>query len=102
MILVLGHAARVHPTASSQTPHLIGRSCLSLTRAELRRDVVDLGTVGKAGVPTASALRSEVHEVPDRSEEIDAALLNVGRHPGMRCVKVTHGTRSVARENGND
>ena len=43
-----------------------------------------LGTVGKAGVPTAPTLRSEVHEVPDRSEQIDATLLNIGRHPGMR------------------
>jgi hypothetical protein len=36
-------------------------------------------------------LWGEVHEVPDRSEQIDATLLNVGRHPRMRCVKVTAG-----------
>jgi hypothetical protein len=45
---------------------------------------LDVSTVSKAGVPTAPALRGEVHEVPDRSEQIDATLLNVRRHPGMR------------------
>ena len=62
---------------------------LRLARGELGG--LDFGTVGKTGVPTAPALRGEVHEVPDRSEQIDATLLNVGRHPRMRCVKVTAG-----------
>jgi hypothetical protein len=82
-------------------PALKWSSCLSLARGELGRGGVDFGTVGKAGVPTAPALRGEIHEVPDRTEQINATLLNVGRHPRMPCVKVTQRTIGVARENGN-
>src|SRR6516225_4200193 len=70
-------------------------------RDELLRSGVDFGTVGKAGVPTAPALRGEVHEVPDRSEQVNATLLNVGGQPRVRCVKVAQGTLGVAGENGN-
>ena len=36
-----------------------------------------------------------------RLSELDATLLNVGRHPRMRCVKVTQGAFGVASKNGN-
>ena len=39
---------------------------------------MNFGTVGKAGVPVATALRNQVHEVPDGSEQVDVTLLDVG------------------------
>ena len=74
---------------------------LSLARGALRRCAVDLGAVGKAGVPTAPALRSEVHEVPDGSEQIDAALFDVWRHARMRTIEMAQGAVGIAGENGN-
>ncbi len=67
----------------------------------LRGSDVDFGAVIKAGVPIASALRRKVHEVPDGSEQVDAALGDVRGNPRMRGVEVTQGTIGVARENGN-
>src|ERR1700685_2538917 len=55
--------------------------------------------VRETGIPAAAALRSEVQEVPHRREQIDAALFDVGRHPGMRSVKVMHSTVRASREN---
>ena len=79
-----------------------GRPCFKETSGyDLRRGDGDFRTVGKAGVPISPALRSEVHEVPDRSEQIDATLLNVGSHPRMRCVEVAQDTIGTERENGN-
>ena len=53
-------------------------------------------------IVSARALyRIALYEVPDRSEQIDAALLDVGRHPGMRRVEVAQSAVGVARENGN-
>ena len=62
---------------------------------------MDFRAVVKAGVPVATALWSEVQEVPDGSEQVDAALLNVGCHPRMRRVKVAQRAVGVAGENGN-
>jgi hypothetical protein len=44
-------------------------------------------------------MRGQVHEVPDRSEQVDATLLNVGSHSWMRCVKVAQDPLGVPREN---
>ena len=41
------------------------------------------GAVVEVGVPAAAALRGEVHEVPNGSEQVDAALADVGGHPRM-------------------
>ena len=57
--------------------------------------------VGKIGVPVAAALRSEVQEVPDGCEQVDAARSDVGGHPRMRGVEVAHGAVGIAGENGN-
>ena len=42
-----------------------------------------------------------VRSMPDRSEQVDATLLNVGSHSWMRCVKVAQDPLGVPRENGN-
>ena len=62
---------------------------------------MDFGAVVQAGVPLAAPLRGEVHEVPDGSEQVDAALADVGSHSGMRGVEVAHVAVGVASENGN-
>jgi Tfp pilus assembly protein PilF len=54
----------------------------------LRR--LDIGAVGEAGVPVAASLRREVHEMPNGSEQVDAALLDVRGHSRMRGVEVPH------------
>src|SRR5207253_59438 len=48
------------------------------------RGGMDFGSVVQAGVPAAAALRGEVQEVPDGREQVDATLVDVGGHPGMR------------------
>src|SRR2546430_6759759 len=48
---------------------------------------LDFCAVVETGVPVAAALRSEVHEVPDGSQQVDAALRDVGRHSRMRGVE---------------
>src|SRR5215472_12537947 len=67
----------------------------------LRGGGVHLGAVVEVGVPVAAALRGEVHEVPDGSEQVDAALADIGGHPRMRGVEVAEGAVGVAGENGN-
>src|SRR5215472_18120349 len=67
----------------------------------LRGGGVHLGAVLEVGVPVAAALGGEVHEVPDGSEQVDAALADIGGHPRMRGVKVTEGAVGVAGENGS-
>jgi len=62
---------------------------------------VDFRAVVKVGVPVASALWGEIHKVPDRSEQVDAALGDVGSHPRMRGVEVAQGAVGIAGENGN-
>ena len=49
---------------------------------------MDFGAVVEVGVPVAAALRREVHEVPDGSEQINATLADVRVHPRMRGVEV--------------
>ena len=61
----------------------------------LRGGGVDFGAVVEVGVPVAAALRREVHEVPDGSEQVDAALADVGGHPRMRGVEVAEGAVGV-------
>lgn len=73
--------------------------CRALSRVILHG--LDLGAVIEAGVPVAAALRREVHEVPDGSEEVDAPLLDVWGHPRMRTIEMVHGAVGVAGENGN-
>ena len=58
------------------------------------------GAVVEAGVPVAAALRREVHEVPDGSEQVDAALADVGGHPRMRGVEVAQSAIGLAGEKG--
>ena len=55
------------------------RFCLT-SRSHLGRVILpgrDRGAVIETGVPVAATLRGEVHEVPDGSEQVDAALLDV-------------------------
>jgi len=60
------------------------------------------GAAGKAGEPITPPLRSEVHEMPDRIEQVDATLLNVGIHPGMHRIEVALGcSLRVASEDGD-
>ena len=70
-------------------------------KRDLGGGALNLCAVAKVGVPVATPLRSQVHEVPDRSEQVNAALIDVGRHPGMRCVEVAHRAVSITGENGN-
>ena len=74
---------------------------LHAPKNDLRGGGLDFCAVGKVGVPVAAALRSEVHEVPDGSEQVDAALGDLGGHPRMRRVEVAHGAPGVTSENGN-
>src|SRR5207244_9609288 len=74
---------------------------LQVVRDELRGGGVDFGAVVEVGVPVAAALRGEIHEVPDGSEQVDAALADVRGHPRMRGVEVAQGAVGVAGENGN-
>ena len=74
---------------------------LQVIRDELRGGGVDFGAVVEVGVPLATALRGEVHEVPNWSEQVDAALLDVGGHPRMRGIEVAQGAVGVAGENRN-
>ncbi len=62
---------------------------------------MDFGAVVEVGVPVSATLRGEVHEVPDWSEQVDAALLDLGGHPGMRGIEVAQGAVGVAGENRN-
>jgi hypothetical protein len=43
----------------------------------------------------------EVHEVPDGSEQVDAALLDVSGYPRVRSIEMAQGALGVAGENGN-
>jgi hypothetical protein len=62
---------------------------------------LDFCAVVEAGVPLAAALWSEVQEMPDGREEVDAALEDGGRHPRMHGVEMADGAIDVAGENGN-
>src|SRR5579859_6014618 len=72
-----------------------------VVRDELRGGGVDFGAVVEVGVPVAATLRGEVHEVPDWSEQVDAALRDVGGHSRMRGIEVAQGAVGVAGENRN-
>src|ERR1041385_7155717 len=39
--------------------------------------------------------------MPDRAHQINAALLNLRRHPRMRCVEMVNDTVPIPRENRN-
>ncbi len=67
----------------------------------LFRGGLNLRPIVQAGVPITASLRCDVEEVPDRSKQIDAALLDFGRHPRVRRVEVAHGAVCVTRENRN-
>ena len=62
---------------------------------------MNFGAVVEVGVPVAAALRGEVHEVPEGSEQVDTALADIGGHPRMRGVEVAQGAVGIAGENGN-
>ena len=74
---------------------------LHAPRDELRGGGLDFCPVGKVGVPVAAALRSEVHEVPDGSKQVDVALGDLGSHPRMRRVEMAQDALGVTGENGN-
>ena len=74
---------------------------LQVPKHGLRGRGLDSCAVGKAGVPVAAALRSEVHEMPHGSEQVNASFFDFGRHPRMRRVEVAQRPPSVAGENGN-
>src|ERR1700758_3755394 len=61
----------------------------------------DFGAVVETGVPTPAALRSEIHEVPDGSEQIDASLFDVWGHPRMRSIEMAQGPVGIAGEHRN-
>ena len=67
----------------------------------LRGGGLDFGAVVETGVPVAAAFRGEVHEVPDGSKQIDAALFDVGGHPRMSGIEMSQRAVGVAGENGN-
>src|SRR5437588_8416254 len=62
---------------------------------------LDLDAVIEVGVPIATALWGKVHEVPDGSEQVDAALLDVWPHPRMRTIEMAQGAIGVAGEDGD-
>ena len=79
--------------------NMCGQEMIAKVQDELRR--LDIGTVGEAGVPVAAALGRQVHEVPHGSKQVDATLLNVRGHSGMRGVEVPDSAVSVTSEDGN-
>jgi len=66
-----------------------------------RRTVLTLSAVTKGRVPITSPLGSEVEDMPNRAQEIDAALFNVARQRRMSRVEVTNGTVIVPSKDGN-
>ena len=62
---------------------------------------LDFCAVVETDVPVAAALRGKVHAVPDGSQQVDAALGDVGRHSRMREVEVAQSAVGIAREHGN-
>jgi len=67
----------------------------------LCRGGVNFRAVIETGVPVAATFWSEVHEVPDGSEQVNAALFDVWGHARMRGIEVAQGAVSVVRENRN-
>ena len=70
---------------------------LHAPKDDLRRGGLDFCAVVKLSVPVAAALRSEVHEVPEGSEQVDAALLDVGGHARMRGIEVARRVPPASR-----
>src|SRR5215471_21392698 len=53
------------------------------------------------GVKGTSALSCEIHDIPDRSQLIDATFLDIGSQPWMPGIRVTDRTVAIAGKNGN-
>ena len=68
----------------SESDSATTRHSLRTKRPKLCRSGKNFRAVVETGVPVATTLRSEVHKVPDRSEQVDAALFDLGSHPRMR------------------
>ncbi len=62
---------------------------------------MNIGAVVETDVPVAAALRGEVHKVPDGSEQVDAALLEVWGHARVRSVEVAQCPIRIASEDGH-
>lgn len=71
------------------------------SKDELCGGGLHFSAVLETGVPLSTAFRSQVHEVPDGSEQVNAAFLDVGSHPRMGGIEVAQGAVGVAGENGN-
>src|ERR1022692_2442093 len=52
-------------------------------------------------VPVTSPLRCEIQNVPDRTHQIYAALLDLRRHPWMRRVAMVNGAVAIPCEDRN-
>src|SRR5262245_15596698 len=58
------------------------------------------GGIFECGVKGTSALSCEIHDIPDRSQLVDATFLNIGSQPWMPGIRVTDRTVAIASENG--
>jgi hypothetical protein len=58
-------------------------------------------SISKRRVPLPASLGRQIHEVPHRREQVDAALLDARPHSRMRGVEVPDDVVGVFRENGD-
>ena len=70
----------------------------NVSRFEMGLCGADHGAIVETGVPIATSLWGEVHEVPDGSEQVDAALFDVWGHPGMSGIEMARSAISIAGE----
>jgi hypothetical protein len=57
-----------------------------------------LGAVSKLRIPVTPPLRCEIEDIPDGTQQIEAALLDITGHPRMGAIEVTNGAVTVPRE----
>src|SRR5689334_18759258 len=68
----------------------------------LRRGMVSSRSarVFEFGVKGPPALSGEIHDIPDRSQFVDSAFLDIGSQPWMPGIRVTDRTVAVASKSG--
>ena len=57
--------------------------------------------VGQLRVPVIASLRREIEQIVDRRQQVDAALLDIVRHPGVGGIRVPQRAVPVSSEDRN-